>query len=112
MFLGVGEEWERGFCCKGIDVSVYFLSIEKNTGERGREVERRVGGVVGALDKGVCKLGGGEGGGEEGFVVDIGGVLLLCCHRDRFELFRICSEDIGEVEICIEVEVIQAVICR
>lgn len=57
-----------------MDVGVYFLQVEEDAGERGGEVERGVGYIVGCCDESVCEGGGGEGGGEEGFVVDVGGL--------------------------------------
>ena len=70
---GVGEEREGGFGAEGVDVGVDFLDVEQDAGERGGEVEGRVGGVVGRCDEGIGEGDGGEGRVEEGFVVDVGG---------------------------------------
>lgn len=57
-----------------MDVGVDLLEVKEDAGERGGEVEGGVGGVVGCRDEGVGEGLGGEGRGEEGFVVDVGGV--------------------------------------
>lgn len=69
---GVGEEWEGGGRGEGVDVGVDFLEVEEDAGEGGGEVERGVGGVVGAGYEGGGEGVGGEGGGEEGLVVYVG----------------------------------------
>lgn len=53
-------------------MGVDFLEVEEDAGEGGGEVERGVGGVVGAGYEGGGEGVGGEGGGEEGLVVYVG----------------------------------------
>ena len=59
-------------------MGVYFLSVEEHAREGRGEIEGCVGGVVGCEDEGVGELGGGEVGGEEGLIVDVGGVFFSC----------------------------------
>lgn len=44
----MGKEGEGGFGGEGVDMSVNFLDVEKDTGEGGGEVEQGVGRVVGS----------------------------------------------------------------
>ena len=61
-------------------MGVYFLGVEEDSREGCGEVERGVGGVVGTEDEGICELGGGEVWGEEGLVVNVGGVIFGGVH--------------------------------
>ena len=59
-----------------------LLIVEENSGKGGGEIERSVGGIIGAKDEGVGELGRGEVGGEESLVVDIGCFFFFChCKR-------------------------------
>lgn len=69
---GVGEEGEGGGGGEGVDVGVDFLEVEEDAGERGGEVDGGVGGVVGGGYECAGEGVGGEGGREEGLVVDVG----------------------------------------
>ncbi len=91
LLLRVGEEGEGAFGGERIDVCVYFLGIKEDPGEGRREVERAVSRIVGSEDEGICEGGGGEGGGEEGFVVDVGGVLFLGGHLEVYIRGRDCA---------------------
>lgn len=75
--LGVLQEGEGGACGEGIYMRVDLLDVEENTRERGREVERRVGGVVGCEHKRIGEGRGREGRVEEGLVVDIGRFVII-----------------------------------
>lgn len=63
---------------------VYFLSVEEDSRERGRQVEGGVRGIVCGEDEAVGKNGWGKVRGEEGFVIDVGSIFFG--HYDRFSL--------------------------
>lgn len=82
----MGEQRERALRRECVDVGVDFLGVEENAGEGGREVEWGVSVVVCAADESVRECRGGECGGEEGFIIDIGCVLFFCSHRDELRM--------------------------
>lgn len=62
-----------------MNVGIDFLEVEEDAGEGGGKGEGCVGCIVGGLDEVVGKGVGGEGGREEGFVVDVGRLFVGLC---------------------------------
>jgi len=62
-------------------MGVNFLRIKEHSGERSREVKGGIGIIICSANERIREFGWREGGGEEGFVVNVGGVLLFCGHR-------------------------------
>lgn len=58
-------------------MGVNFLNVKQNAPQGGGEIEGELGRVVGGEDEGVGEGGGRKGGGEEGLVVDVGGLVRV-----------------------------------